>query len=136
MIDLKQISTDLEKLNKEIVSAEKELLQAEAQRDLLQKQGLEFGVKNVKEAKKQILDNDKELAFYKFYYLLLKKKLENHNDYYIFLDRKPTRDKNRARSLQSFLESHILFNCVNTHIKHFQAYDSAENKLIQLVNQS
>jgi len=79
-------------------------------------------------------DNDKELAFYKFYYLLLKKKLENHNDYYIFLDRKPTRDKNRARSLQSFLESHILFNCVNTHIKHFQAYDSAENKLIQLAD--
>lgn len=77
-------------------------------------------------------NNDKELAFYKFYYLLLKEKLNNQNDYYIFLDRKPTRDKNRARSLQSFLVSHILFNRVDTHIKHFQAYDSAENKLIQL----
>lgn len=77
-------------------------------------------------------NNDKELAFYKFYYLLLKEKLDNKSDYYIFLDRKPTRDKNRARSLQSFLESHILFNRVETHIKHFQAYDSAGNKFIQL----
>lgn len=77
-------------------------------------------------------NNDKELAFFKFYYLLLKAKLDNQNDYYIFLDRKPTRDKNRARALQSFLESHILFNRVDTHIRHFQAYDSAENKFIQL----
>lgn len=77
-------------------------------------------------------NNDKELAFYKFYYLLLKAKLTNQNDYYIFLDRKPTRDKNRARSLRSFLESHILLHCVDTHIKHFQSYDSAENKLIQM----
>jgi len=79
-------------------------------------------------------NNDRELAFYKFYYLLLKEKLANQNNYYIFLDRKPTRDRNRARSLHSFLESYVLFNRVNTNIRHFQAYDSKENKLIQLAD--
>jgi len=77
-------------------------------------------------------NNDKELAFYKFYYLLLEKKIKNNFSYYIFLDKKPTRDKNRARSLKAFLDSHILFNQSKSKIIHLQAYDSKENILIQL----
>jgi len=53
-------------------------------------------------------NNDLELAFFKFYYLMLKQRLLDNNKYYIFLDKKPTRDKNRARALRSVLNSHIL----------------------------
>jgi hypothetical protein len=77
-------------------------------------------------------NNDEELAFFKFYYLMLRPKLLDYNQYFIFLDRKPTRDKNRARALHSFLESYILLNRVNCSIKHLQAYSSKENILIQL----
>lgn len=80
----------------------------------------------------QYHNNDEELAFFKFYYLMLRSKLSNNNQYYIFLDKKPTRDKNRARALHSFLESYILLNRTNCNIKHFQAYSSNENLLIQL----
>jgi hypothetical protein len=77
-------------------------------------------------------NNDKELAFFKFYFLLLKEKIKNSCSYYIFLDKKPTRDKNRARALKSFLDSHILFNRTDTKLIHLQAYESKENLLIQL----
>jgi len=77
-------------------------------------------------------DNDKELAFFKFYYLMLKRKLLDNNSYYIFLDRKPTRDKNRARALKSYLNSYILLNRSKCNIKHLQAYSSRENLNLQL----
>lgn len=80
----------------------------------------------------QYHNNDEELAFFKFYYLMLRSKLANNNEYYVFLDKKPTRDKNRARALHSFLESYILLNRANCNIKHLQAYSSNENLLIQL----
>jgi hypothetical protein len=77
-------------------------------------------------------NDDKELAFYKFYYLLLKQKLLGDNEYYIFVDRKPSRDKNRLRALHAYLESNILQHQKKCSIKHIQAYDSKENKIIQL----
>lgn len=77
---------------------------------------------------------DKELAFFKFYYFLLRGKLENDGDYYIFLDKKPTRDRNRTRSLKSFLDSYTLFKHPASKIKHFQSYDSAENLFIQIAD--
>lgn len=80
----------------------------------------------------QYHNNDEELAFFKFYYLMLRSRLSDDNQYYIFLDKKPTRDKNRARALHSFLESYILLNRTNCNIKHLQAYSSEENILIQL----
>jgi hypothetical protein len=79
-------------------------------------------------------NDDKELAFFKFYYLMLKQKIMDFKDYYIFLDRKPTRDKNRARALHAYLESHILLHKQECSIKHFQAYGSKENILLQLVD--
>ncbi len=77
-------------------------------------------------------DNDRELAFFKFYYLMLRAKLADNNQYYIFLDRKPTRDKNRARSLKAYLSSYVLLHRKECNIKHLQSYSSAENVLIQL----
>lgn len=77
-------------------------------------------------------ENDKELAFFKFYYLLLRDILDDNSQYFIFLDKKPTRDKNRARALNAFLDSHLLIHREQSQIKHFQAYNSSENVLIQL----
>lgn len=77
-------------------------------------------------------ENDKELAFFKFYYLLLRDILDDNSQYFIFLDKKPTRDKNRARALNAFLDSHLLIHREQSQIKHFQAYNSLENLLIQL----
>lgn len=82
----------------------------------------------------QYHNDDKELAFFKFYYLMLRQKLIDFKDYYVVLDRKPTRDKNRARALHAYLESHILLHKQECSIKHFQAYGSKENVLLQLVD--
>lgn len=79
-------------------------------------------------------DNDEELAFFKFYYLLLRELLEDQSEYYVFLDKKPTRDKNRARALKAYLDSHLLYQRDRSQIKHLQAYDSQDNVLIQLAD--
>lgn len=79
-------------------------------------------------------NNDKELAFFKFYYLMLKPRLFDNSSYYIYLDKKPTRDKNIARALHSFLDSYILLRKNNCGIKHFQAYSSDQNILIQIAD--
>lgn len=83
---------------------------------------------------KQYHDSDEELAFFKFYYLLLKEKLLSNNEYYIFFDKKPTRDKHRARALHSYLDSYILWNREKCNIRSFQAIDSKDNILIQLTD--
>lgn len=79
-------------------------------------------------------DSDPELAFFKFYYLMLRAKLLDNKKYYIFLDKKPTRDKNRARALAAFLDSYVLLHKKECSIEHLQAYDSEENILIQLAD--
>jgi hypothetical protein len=73
-----------------------------------------------------------ETAFYKFYYIMLKAKLLNQNEYYIFLDKKPSRDRNILNALSHFLEFHIFKNRRDCKIKHLQAYNSDSNILIQL----
>ncbi|MCK5060933.1 DUF3800 domain-containing protein [Candidatus Parcubacteria bacterium] len=78
-------------------------------------------------------DGDKELAFFKFMYELLEKRLKNNKEYYVFLDFKPT-SKERVRKLNDFLNSFIYFNKDNCSIKHLQAYDSKENILIQVAD--
>lgn len=78
-------------------------------------------------------DNDKELAFYKFMYALIKKRLRNNYQYYIFLDFKPT-SKERISKLHSFLQNYIYFNKENCQIKHLQPYDSKENILLQIAD--
>jgi len=74
-------------------------------------------------------NEDKELAFYKFYYQLLKHKLEKDKNYYIFLDFRPSRAKSRVRRLKRFLT----FVCGNV-IKHMQAYPSSDNVFIQITD--
>jgi len=82
----------------------------------------------------QYHDNDEELAFFKFYYLLLKEKLHSNNEYYIFLDKKPTRDRHRARALHAYLDSYILWNREKCNIRDFHAIESKDNLLIQLTD--
>lgn len=79
-------------------------------------------------------NNDEEMAFFKFYYLMLRAKLLSGNRYYIFLDKKPTREKRRAVSLYSYLRSFIVLHKADCHIRHLQAYDSKNNNLIQLID--
>jgi len=75
-------------------------------------------------------EGDKELAFYKFYYELLKNKLDEGQNYYIFLDFKPSKSKDRVRRIGEFL------TMVNQgiKIKHIQAYSSDDNIFIQLAD--
>lgn len=77
---------------------------------------------------------DKELAFFKFIYELLKQRIKNNARYYIFLDFKPTKIKERVENLAEFLRKHIYFSNHNTDIKHCQAYSSKENILIQIAD--
>jgi len=77
---------------------------------------------------------DKELAFFKFMYELLEKRLKSEHNYYIFLDYKPTKIKERVFNLKTYLEKYVYFNKENCVIKHFQAYSSRENLFIQLAD--
>ncbi len=82
----------------------------------------------------QYHNDDQELAFFKFYYLMLRYRLLDFKRYYIALDKKPTRDKNRARALHAYLKTYILLNKLNCKIEHLQAYHSHENILLQMVD--
>ena len=75
---------------------------------------------------------DKELAFFKFIYELLEKRLKDNHIYYIFLDYKPTKIRERVLNLKTYLEKYSYFNKENCLIKHAQAYSSRENIFIQL----
>ncbi|MEK6659915.1 MAG: DUF3800 domain-containing protein, partial [Campylobacterota bacterium] len=79
-------------------------------------------------------NDDTELAFFKFYYLMLRQKLFDFKRYYVILDKKSTRDKNRARALHSYLESYILLHRKSCTIAHLQAYHSHENIFLQMVD--
>lgn len=70
---------------------------------------------------------DKELAFYKFYYQLLKRRLKD-DKYYISLDFRPSKNKNSVRRLGEFL------GMFSRGIEHIQAYQSHENVLIQVAD--
>lgn len=81
---------------------------------------------------KQYHNDDKELAFYKFIFHLLKHKFAYMTDYYLFLDFKQTRVNERVQHLQQRLSSHIYFESKDTVLKHVQAYDSQENIFLQI----
>ena len=73
-------------------------------------------------------NEDRELAYYKFYYQLLKRRLRDDR-YYIFLDFRPSKNKNSVRRLGEFLR---MFS--RGGIKHIQAYPSHENVFIQVAD--
>lgn len=70
---------------------------------------------------------DKELAFYKFYYQLLKRRLKDNKNY-ILLDFRPSKNKNSVRRLGEFL------TMFSRGIEHIQAYQSHENVFIQIAD--
>ena len=82
----------------------------------------------------QYHNNDNELAFYKFYYLLLKEKLHSNAKYYIYLDKKPVKEKNRVGVLTGFLKAYTSSSRTDCNIRHIQEYSSRENKLIQIAD--
>lgn len=77
-------------------------------------------------------EGSKELAFYKFYYFLLRNRLLNECRYYIFLDKKPVSVQNRVSVLKAFLTGFIKSSRQDCVIKHLQEYSSSENLLIQV----
>lgn len=78
--------------------------------------------------------DDKELAFYKFIYILLSHRICNGFDYYIYPDFKPNKLKERVKNLGEFLNKYIYFYKNNSSIRHIQSYDSKENLFIQLAD--
>lgn len=78
--------------------------------------------------------NNPEEGFYKFYYQLFKNKFKNNHEYYIFLDYKPTKLKDRVSILEYYLKYRIATQRPNAKIKHVQAYSSKENIFIQLAD--
>lgn len=73
-------------------------------------------------------DKDKELAFYKFYYQLLKRRIKDDVPHYVFLDFRPSKNKNSVRRLGEFL------SMFSKGVKHIQSYPSNENVFIQLAD--
>lgn len=78
-------------------------------------------------------NNDREEGFYKFYYHLLKNKFVGGCTYYIFLDYKPTKLKNRVYVLEYYLKYRVSKH-LNSVIKGVQAQQSNINPLIQLAD--
>lgn len=78
-------------------------------------------------------DGDGELAFYKFYYYLLKWFFKSNTRFYIFLDKRNNRQGVRVRGLGFYLRA-FMAGLENTELKHIQAYDSKENIFIQLAD--
>jgi len=80
-------------------------------------------------------DGDKELAFYKFVYQLLKKRIKPSHRYYLMFDFKPNKVRERLADLKGFLDSFIYVEHANTaQIKHLQGYDSKENVMLQVAD--
>lgn len=78
--------------------------------------------------------DDKELAFYKFMYMLVSHRIKNNFGYYIFPDFKPNKLKERIKNLNDYLNKFIYFNRSDSLIKHIQSYDSRENIFIQIAD--
>lgn len=53
-------------------------------------------------------EEDKELGFYKFYYLMLRDTLEHDKDYHIYLDWQQNKDQHRFTKLKYFLQKKLL----------------------------
>ncbi len=79
-------------------------------------------------------DQDKDLAFYKFYYFLLKNKLESNCLHYLFLDFKPSKNPKAVSRLADFLTFSATNRSDQCGLKHVQAYPSDENVLIQVAD--
>jgi len=75
-------------------------------------------------------NDDQELGFYKFYYQMLRKWLEDFNEYIIFCDCKRNRDPRRLEVLRRCLDASVL----SSNVSRVQAVLSDESVLIQLAD--
>ncbi|MFA5755134.1 MAG: DUF3800 domain-containing protein [Candidatus Paceibacterota bacterium] len=82
---------------------------------------------------KEYHDGDEELAFYKFYYELLKNKFEDNATYKIFLDFKPNKNKYRIKFLNLYWEKRILYY-KNSTIKNVSSLESSKNSIMQIAD--
>jgi len=78
-------------------------------------------------------NDDREEGFYKFYYQLLKNKFRQGHTYFIFLDYKPTKQKNRVYTLEYYLKYQIS-KFLDTVIRSVTAQPSDKNIMIQLAD--
>jgi hypothetical protein len=78
-------------------------------------------------------NGDEELAFYKFYYELLKNKFESDAFYNIFLDFKPNKNKHRIKFLNSYWNKRI-FYYKNSIIKNVSSLESSKNSIMQVAD--
>ena len=76
-MNIQEVTTELERLEKEIQKAERDLATAEGQKELLLKQGKEHGVSNVKDAQKKKEEYLKQMKEYEIEIDLLFKKLKS-----------------------------------------------------------
>lgn len=79
-------------------------------------------------------NDDEELAFYKYYYFLLKKRLTDSNNYYLYLDQRIKKDKDRIKKVSEFLDYESQTREEKFKIKHIGEYDSNTHLLIQLAD--
>ncbi len=79
-------------------------------------------------------NSDEELAFYKYYYFLLKNRFKNESRYYLFLDQRIKKDKDRIKKMADFfwIEKQIRDNPFE--IKKIWEFDSSNHLLIQLAD--
>lgn len=89
---------------------------------------------------KHILDykayhqNDKELAFYKFYFQLLSRKIVPDNLYWVYPDKKPNRKNARLDDLMSTVNRWCLKQHGRAPMRHIEARSSNKDDLIQMAD--
>ncbi len=77
-------------------------------------------------------NDDEELAFYKYYYFLLKNKFQDWNEYYLYLDQRIKKDKDRIKKISEFFDYESQSRQESFNIRHIWEYDSNTHLLIQL----
>lgn len=78
----------------------------------------------------QLINNDNELGFYKFYYQLLHHWISEYNEYSIFCDTKTNRDPRRLMVLKNCLNNANIYS----EILNVQFLPSDESAIIQLTD--
>lgn len=78
--------------------------------------------------------DDLDIALYKRYYFLLRNRLENDTEYYIYLDKRTTKEKCKISELRKFLEIEKQTPSKNYNIKNMSEYESSEHILIQITD--
>ena len=83
---------------------------------------------------KRYHNDDKELAFFKFIYILLKKRVRPDTKYYFNFDFKPTKMTNGLAGVGSYLDLFMREHVKTSTIQHIQSYPAHESILIQLAD--